>query len=133
VKVLENLKTTCLRWNASGENCFLEVHTYPNGRLGLQIIGWYEEEGEKYEEPIATATVNLVDESCPNNEIWVKDYSENEGMVEQLVEWGVIELPSTASSRSGFVQILRFRMTPAFMLRVGDALVKLARKGVLDG
>ena len=42
-------------------------------------------------EPIATASVNLEDADLADNEIAIKDWSENEGMAEWLVINGLVE------------------------------------------
>lgn len=80
---------------------------YGNGRVGLRLV----EEGS----PIATATVNTAIRTDPD-EIVVKDYAENEGMLDALVEAGVVERSfqpvyiGTFGSRCA-----RCRLTPAAM------------------
>lgn len=41
--------------------------------------------------PVATCSVNLPDEPLSDNEIFIKDYSENEGMLKALIERGFVE------------------------------------------
>jgi hypothetical protein len=122
VKVLEHLKTDCLKWSGKGEDCYLEALTYPGERLALQIVGYWRDEDEcEQEEPLATATVNLPADPCPPGEVYVKDYSENEGMVQQLIQWGVIEPKIMFTAASGFVKISRFQLTKKFLERLAEA------------
>lgn len=95
--------------------------TYSNGRLALRLTAPMEED-ENIDEPFATATVNLIEQDCPRGEIWVKDWSENEGMVEWLIENQVIEDGATASAPSGYIVAHRYKLTPQFvatMIAVG--------------
>lgn len=57
-------------------------------------------------ERICSVSVNIpvFSEELPEGAFYVKNWSENEGMVEQLVEQGVVELvPNAPIARSGFV------------------------------
>ena len=126
MKVLEGLRLELAHYTC--DNCFMEASTYANGRLGLTISALVKEPDYEYEEPIAVATINIPEAPCPENEIWVKDYSENEGMVKNLVNWGVIEPMVRASVRSGFVIVDRYALTPAFMLKLSDQMIQLAKK-----
>lgn len=63
-------------------DCNVSVTKYSNGNTALQL--WNEEEG-----PIATATVNMGGK-LPKDQAYIKDYSENAGMFEALVEAGII-------------------------------------------
>lgn len=81
-------------------NCIAEFSRYvDNNRISIQLIE------EKTAEPIATASVNLTYiKGMTDNEIAIKDYSENEGMVKALKEAGIIgELILTV--QSGHVNI----------------------------
>jgi hypothetical protein len=84
--------------------CFVGAGRYPNGRVALVV---FAPDGEQ----LATATVNLPDEPCADNEIFVKDYSENEGMADFLVKEGFIEPNPTGFARSGFVTIYRYQLS----------------------
>lgn len=79
---------------------------YNNGRIALTIVDEAPEEG-----PIATATVNLPDANIPKNAIAVKNYSENEGMVDTLVASGVIKPEPLKFIMSGFVSIGVYELT----------------------
>jgi len=83
---------------------------YDNGRLALQL--------KTADEPVATCTANLPYEDCPSDEIFVKDYSENEGMVSWMIEAGIIEPRETARARSGYVMVARYRLTEEWRARL---------------
>jgi len=76
----------------------LEKAEYFNGRLALRLIDGVSGE------PIATCTVNIPDEPQEDGEVFIKNYSENSGMVDALVAADVI-YPTHRKFPSGFVQI----------------------------
>jgi len=78
--------------------CFLKKRFYSNGRLALELAD--VETGEC----MAVATTNLPDVELDADEICVKSYSENAGMLEALFSAGLIHRPSRFI-RSGFVTI----------------------------
>jgi len=76
---------------------------YQNGNIGIEI--WSDTEG-----PITKVTVNpdiIVSSDC----IAIKNYSENEGMVDWLISMKVIEETPVKIIGSGFVQIPIHRLT----------------------
>lgn len=62
----------------------LEIVTdrYMNGRQAVQLV----EDGEDY----ATLSMNIPEAAIGPDEFLVKDYGENEGLIEQFVAAGVI-------------------------------------------
>lgn len=63
--------------------CEVSVESYAdNGNTALQL--YTEEDG-----PIATATVNI-GVKLPKDLAYIKDYSENEGMLDALQEEGIV-------------------------------------------
>ncbi len=54
---------------------------YPNGRVAIQLVN---EEG-----PVATATVNVPEAELGPDEVCIKDYAENAGVLDLLVMMGV--------------------------------------------
>jgi len=59
-----------------------------NNKIALLLID------SKNGEPIATATVNMVNEHpLPLDHVLIKNYSENEGMTTALVDSGVVDEP----------------------------------------
>lgn len=65
-------------------HCFAVATNYENDRKAIQLV-----ENETHE-PIATATVNIEEIPIADDQVIVKDYSENEGMVDALVAAGII-------------------------------------------
>ena len=77
-----------------GENCTFSFGKYGNGQTVIQL---YCEDGC----PMATATV-AIDAHLEEGEIIVKDYSENTGMLQALVDAGVVE-PTGRAVACGFI------------------------------
>ena len=69
--------------------CIVIPHLYPNGAPGLHF------EDASSGEPIAHATVNLPEKAALSRErytlVWIKHWSENEGILEVLLDAGIIE------------------------------------------
>ena len=70
---------------------------YSNGQTRLDLID--SEDGLPY----ATATV-AVDMSIAEDEVIIKNYSENEGILESLINAGIVSHP-VSFIRSGFVHL----------------------------
>jgi len=62
-------------------------------------------------EPVALITVNLPDEELNSDEIFVKDYSENAGMLAWLVAQDLVE-DTGRKVQSGYVSIPVARVLP---------------------
>ena len=56
---------------------------YPNGRVAIRL---FDEEG-----PYATATVNVTEAELAADEVAVKDYAENDGIMALLQAMGIAE------------------------------------------
>ena len=82
---------------ATYEGCEFKTGRYCNGNLALQVVS--EAEG-----PICVCTVNPGVE-VGDDEIAVKDYSENEGMAATLLEMGIIKGEPVYRIPSGWVEI----------------------------
>lgn len=65
--------------------CEVIYYQYANGRDAIRLL----DAGDG--EPVATATVNLPEEECPEGFTFIKDYSENSGILDCLVEAGIVE------------------------------------------
>jgi len=67
----------------NGNECDIAFDTYSTGNIAIYLT----HEGLPY----ATATIN--DPECPleKNEVLIKDYSENKGMVAALKEAGIVK------------------------------------------
>lgn len=79
----------------AGYNCNVVRRCYPNGRLALELID--TEDGM----PVATATVNLPDVDIKDDEVFIKSYSENEGMMDMLQKEKIIG-ETLATANVGF-------------------------------
>lgn len=66
--------------------CELQFGKYPNGRTAIELVDY------KTYEPIATATVNVPEIVLAENEIIIKDYSENQGMFQALYNAEIVKL-----------------------------------------
>jgi hypothetical protein len=76
---------------------------YGNGRRAIKLVDL--EDGEL----VAVATVNLPDEELGNDEVFIKDYSENEGILEFLVQNKVV-FPPHGSVKSGYVTVHKCKL-----------------------
>ena len=81
-----------------GEQCTLKFNTYHNGQNNLQLIS---EDGYS---PMATASVCVEGLTQAKDTIFIKSWSENQGMLEALVEAGIVENTDRVIP-SGFVYI----------------------------
>ena len=71
-----------------GWTCRIERGTYgATRRIALQLTDCTDGE------PVAVASVHMPDISLAPDEVVIKDYSENEGMLDALVATGVISPP----------------------------------------
>lgn len=77
-----------------------EIGTYRNGRIAIEYAMIDPNEG--HPEPACTATINLPDEHLAQDEVIIKDYSENEGLYQCMLEAGVIG-PELRRVSSGFI------------------------------
>lgn len=93
---------------------------YHNGRTAIRLVD------EVTGEPIATATVNMVDEDQPPAMVWIKDYSENAGMVDALAKNGVIA--STLPIRTANTGKRSYNPTVGLYL-LSDAALKEIEEG----
>lgn len=97
------------------QDCKFRPGRYGNGNLALQV--------ESFTDGIVcTCSVNP-GVQLPNNELAVKDWSENEGMVEELKRHKVIfgDPVKTLNTEHGFVKIKVFALTD-----YGELIFKIA-------
>lgn len=66
----------------------IQLGKYKNGQTSMQLLD--AEDGT----PVATASIAMPELSLDENEIVVKDYSENEGMLDFLLENSIVEMCS---------------------------------------
>lgn len=109
--LIKNLKIRFKEWD-----CLLGIDTYAiSERIALLLV-----DAEDYE-PIATATVNIPEVNLAEGEIIIKNYSENEGMVDALVKANVIH-PTNRLVPCGYTVADVCKFTDKFynMLRDGN-------------
>jgi len=89
-----------------GSRCYLRFDKYTHGdgvRMELRDVD------DHY--PVATCTVNVPSADLSPNEVFIKDYSENEGVLDYLVSEGVVDDRVEADMMSGQVIITAHRLT----------------------
>ena len=79
-----------------GVKCDVKFEKYGNGRTAIVLV----DDGEDY----AIASVNMVNEPLADGYAFIKDYSENEGMLDALVKAKIVQ-PTGRMVDSGFVTI----------------------------
>ncbi len=78
--------------------CEVRQATYSNGRTALLL------EDAKTGESVAVATVNLPHENLEPGQVFIKDYSENHGMLEALEKAGIVKATGE-TVHSGFAPV----------------------------
>lgn len=92
--------------------CRLVKHIYAGtGRIALELV---DDEG-----PVARATVNMPEVKLAPDEILIKDYSENEGMLDALVNAGVVT-DTGRREACGYVSVAVGKLTPEFFQHHGE-------------
>jgi hypothetical protein len=65
--------------------CKLTLNAYQNGRTAITL---YDIDDDM---PIATCTINVPEVDLEQNEVIIKNYSENEGILDTLINEGIVE------------------------------------------
>lgn len=86
----------------NGYNLHLSKGKYPNGQNSIKLI-IDDESSEENGFPYATASIAITEHLKPN-EIAIKDYSENEGILDMLVDNNIVSQP-IRFVHSGYVAI----------------------------
>lgn len=99
MKIIDNFETK----NVERQNVIVETsRNYSNGRTCIQIMSTRGA-------PLMVASVNLPDDDLPDGHVFIKDYSENEGVADALVKAGFIE-PTDVVINQGFVSIRMYKL-----------------------
>ena len=93
-----------------GYACEVQLDYYPNGNKSIKLMD--TRDGS----PVATATVNLEDVKLSANEVMVKDYSGNKGMLAALRDSKVVE-NIVDTIQSGYVDIPVVTLSKSMMER----------------
>lgn len=75
--------------------CSIKLGQYSNHRLAIQLVSSVSDLSQDIYlgSPIATATLNIPEYNLKDNEIIIKDYSENQGMLDVLIKNGLVYDP----------------------------------------
>jgi hypothetical protein len=76
--------------------CFVEMGIYPNERKAIELIN------AKNGEPVLVATINVPEINIGVDEVIIKNYSENEGVLESLIKAKIISNP-LRTIQTGFI------------------------------
>lgn len=90
------MKTFKLTAHGQSYNVTVNLAKYANNRTSISLTD--ADDGQPY----ATATVNIDHVLLADNEVLIKDYSENEGMLDFLVKNNIVT-PTPNGVQSGFV------------------------------
>lgn len=80
-----------------GYSCLLEFGEYANGRTAIQLVNFEDSD------LVADATVNIPEYNLPKGQVIIKDYSENEGMLDALIKANIVSKP-VDYAESGFIK-----------------------------
>lgn len=105
----------CSAGYAQNQVMDVQIGRYPNDRLAIQLI---DVTGEIVE-PWATLTINIPSKPCGPNEVYIKNYSENDGLEEWAKKVGIIA-EHVGTAIAGYVLIPRYRLTDSFLALIQD-------------
>lgn len=105
---MKTMKVKFSQWN-----CETWWSTYrANGDLALVLVPDHPQDVPLHSrETVAVASVCIAERPVGRDYVWVKDYSENEGMHQALVAAGVIHPVQFYEHRSGWVSIRAYMLT----------------------
>ena len=99
---------------------------YATGGTALTFICKCDEEEGMYE-PFMTASVNFAECPLPPDQIWVKDWSENEGVLEWMLQEGILVGSAVASHASGFVVAVAYQLAESYAQTARENYAKLEK------
>lgn len=92
---------------------------------GTAIILEHVDEDTGFTEQYAVATVYVVElEQFGEDYVAIKNYAENEGILDALVSGGVIEKEAVAFLRSGFVDLPIHKLTERAIKKMKEEVIK---------
>lgn len=92
-------------WDTKSTVVSIKLGKYANNRISINLIDVSDSQ------PYAVATTNLPDVLLLDNEVLVKDYSENEGVLEFLTTNNIV-VPTDRWVTSGFVDVQVCTLNP---------------------
>ena len=97
------MKQIKITLNGNTWDVILHIKRYGNNRIAIECLDVVDGS------PVAVATINLPDQPLKDNEIFIKDYSENSGMLDSLMAAGIVSAP-IEMVKSGFVEIPKCKL-----------------------
>lgn len=85
-----------------GRACEVHVKNYQNGQTALVLLDAETEE-------LMTFATRAIDQDVPEGCVAIKDYSENEGLLDALVEADIV-MPTGKTYPSGFTELIECRL-----------------------
>lgn len=96
---------------------------YRNG--GIAIILEHTDEDMGFTEQYAIATVYVVElEQFSDEYVAIKNYAENEGVLNALIDGGVVEEEAVAIIRSGFVDLPIHKLTVRAIKKMKEEVIE---------
>ena len=92
-------------WDERSITVRVELGKYANGRTRINLID------DSDNEPYCTATTNLPEVLLLDNEVFIKDYSENEGVLDFLTTNNIV-IATDKWATSGFVDVQVCTLNP---------------------
>ena len=92
-------------WDEKSTVVRVELGKYANGRTRINLID------DSDNEPYCTATTDLPDVLLLDNEVFIKDYSENEGVLDFLTTNNIV-IATDKWATSGFVDVQVCTLNP---------------------
>ena len=102
--------------------CDVMFSLYNNMRLSIRLLD------TKVGDLIATATVNLPHCELGEYQVFIKEYSENEGMTDALIKAGIILPEMQNSVNTGHVSVGAYEMTDTVKKIYEDLLINSERR-----
>lgn len=97
----------------------VHVEHYANGNLAIQLATVGE-----LSEPMARLTICMTDCRVEDDEVFVKNYAENEGLEAWAKRAKIIQPDALEEVHSGYVIIRKFKLHPEFIEAIAKALPK---------
>jgi len=97
------MKQNKITLNGNTWDVILHIKRYGNNRIAIECLDVVDGS------PVAMATINLPHENLKDNEVFIKDYSENQGMLDSLVNAGIISKP-IEFVKSGYVHVPKCKL-----------------------
>lgn len=112
------------KFDYDGSECCLAKAVYGNNSLALVVLDTDNVMGS----PVAVATVNLNEPNMDSNVQYLKNYSENSGLLEALTEAGFIK-EIIRYRKTGFVEVPLIEFNLDGVLTMEEIAEEIANEG----